>query len=252
MESSQRQLREQVAAAARILSYERLVQGFGHVSARIPGSELFLLTPRISLALVRADDLLVMNLKGEIIKRRHAIPFEAPLHVAIMRHLPHVQAATRIHARVANMFSVTDRKLEPVHSHGSFFAGGVPVFPKPDLISSPELADQVVAVLGDRPAVLLRGNGQVTVGRSVPEAVMMAIYLEEAAEILAGALQIGAPIPLTVEESASRQREALPPPDLERAWNFFKNRAQSNNTKAKKFGEFTAETRRARRKTVNQ
>jgi hypothetical protein len=32
----------------------------------------------------------------------------------------------------------------------------------------------------------LRGNGQVTVGGTVPEAVMMAIYLEEA-EILFGA-----------------------------------------------------------------
>jgi ribulose-5-phosphate 4-epimerase/fuculose-1-phosphate aldolase len=84
----------------------------------------------------------------------------------------------------------------------------------------------VAAVLGDNPAVLLRGNGQVTVGRTIPEAVMMAIYLEEAAEILLGALQIGKPIPLTLDESAKRQVEALPPVDMERAWNFFKNRVE--------------------------
>ena len=78
--------------------------------------------------------------------------------------------------------------------------------------------------MGDQPAVLLRGNGQVTVGRTVPEAVMMAIYLEEAAEILQGALQIGTPIPLTIDEAAKRQVEALPPVDLERAWNYFKDR----------------------------
>ena len=40
---------------------------------------------------------------------------------------------------------------------------------------------------------------------------MMAIYLEEAAEVLYGALQIGTPIPLTVDESKQRQIEALPP-----------------------------------------
>jgi hypothetical protein len=56
----------------------------------------------------------------------------------------------------------------------------------------------------------------------------MAIYLEEAAEILYGALQIGTPIPLTPDESAKRQVEALPPVDMERAWNFFKRRAESN------------------------
>ncbi|HET9297578.1 MAG TPA: class II aldolase/adducin family protein, partial [Candidatus Binatia bacterium] len=76
---------------------------------------------------------------------------------------------------------------------------------------------------GDHPAVLLRGNGQITVGRTVPEAVMMAIYLEEAAEILYGALQIGTPIPLTIDEAVKRQVEALPPVDLERAWNYFKD-----------------------------
>jgi hypothetical protein len=53
---------------------------------------------------------------------------------------------------------------------------------------------------------------------------MMAIYLEEAAEILHGALQIGTPVPLSNAESAKRRVEALPPVDLERAWNFFKSR----------------------------
>ena len=83
-----------------------------------------------------------------------------------------------------------------------------------------------MAALGKKPAILLRGNGQVTVGRTIPEAVMMAIYLEEAADILYGALQIGSPIPLTSEESARRKEEALPPVDLERAWNFFKQKTE--------------------------
>jgi ribulose-5-phosphate 4-epimerase/fuculose-1-phosphate aldolase len=143
-----------------------------------------------------------------------------------MKDHPSVNAITRIHARVANMFSVTGRKLEPVHNHGSFFAGGVPVFEKPDLISTPELGRAVARLIGDGRAVLLRGNGQVTVGGSVPEAVMMAIYLEEAADVLFGALQIGIPIPLTVDESAKRRVEALPPVDLERAWNYFKRLAE--------------------------
>jgi hypothetical protein len=42
--------------------------------------------------------------------------------------------------------------------------------------------------------------------------------------VLFGALQVGTPIPLTLNESKQRQVEALPPVDLERAWNFFKHR----------------------------
>jgi ribulose-5-phosphate 4-epimerase/fuculose-1-phosphate aldolase len=217
------QLKNEVVSACRILSREKLVQGFGHVSARIIDSDRFIITPRISLALVTDAELLTMNLDGDLVAGDHPAPFEAALHAAIMRMKPRVNAITRIHARVANIFSVTDRKLEPVHNHGSFFAGGVPVFYRPDLISTAQLGEEVASTIGDQPAVLLRGNGQVTVGRTVPEAVMMAIYLEEAAEILHGALQIGTPIPLTTEESAKRQVEALPPVDLERAWNYFKD-----------------------------
>lgn len=220
------QLRKDVVSASRIVSHLRLVEGFGHVSARIPDSDRFLITPRISLALVREEQLLVMNMKGELVDGTHPAPFEAWLHTAIMKTKPRVNAITRIHARVANMFSVTDRRLEPVHNHGSFFVGGVPVFTPPDLISTEKLGTAVGQCLGDRPAVLLRGNGQVTVGRTIPEAVMMAIYLEEAAQVLHGALQIGKPIPLTIDESKQRQVEALPPVDLERAWNFFKNKVE--------------------------
>lgn len=217
------QLRKDVISAARILSHQKLVEGFGHVSARIPESELFIMTPRVSLAMVTEGDLLTMNLAGEVVEGTRQAPFEASLHTAIMKAKPQVNAITRIHARVANMFSVTDRKLEPVHNHGSFFAGGVPVFYTPDLISNRELGEQVARAIGDGPALLLRGNGQVTVGRTIPEAIMMAIYLEEAAEILFGALQIGTPIPLTAGESAVRRTEALPPVDMERAWNYFKS-----------------------------
>ena len=220
-------LRQDIVSAGRILSQKKLVEGFGHVSARIPDTEHFLMTPRIGLALVQESDLLTLNLRGEVVEGRHPAPHEAWLHTAIMNAKPQVNAITRIHAHVANIFSVTDRRLEPVHNHGSFFAGGVPVFPAPDLISTPELGNEVARALADKPAILLRGNGQVTVGRTIPEAVMMAIYLEEAAEVLYGALQIGKPIPLTVNESKQRQIEALPPVDMERAWNFFKHSVDS-------------------------
>jgi hypothetical protein len=91
------------------------------------------------------------------------------------------------------------------------------------------LGNEVSRALGNNPAILLRGNGQVTVGRTVPEAVMMAIYLDEAAEILFGALQIGTPIPLTSGESKQRQIEAFPPIDLARAWDFLKTGSRKNN-----------------------
>lgn len=217
-------LKKNLVVACRILSQEELVRGFGHVSARIPGTDLFLLTPRVSLALVKEKDLLTLNLQGKVVAGKSTPPFEAPLHAAVFKRRADVQAIARIHARKANYFSVTDRKIEPVHNHGSFFHGGVPLFPKTPLISTPKLGAEVAEALGNNSAILLRGNGQVTVGRTIPEAVMMAIYLEEAADMLYGALQIGEPVFLGSEESGLGKKETLPPVDLERAWNYYKSR----------------------------
>ncbi len=227
MKNALLRLKEELIDAARILSREELVRGFGHVSARIPGAKRFLLTPRVSLALVKPKQLLVMDFDGAVVEGDATPPFEAPLHAAIFARKPGVQAVTRIHARTANYFSVTERKITPVHNHGSFFAGGVPVFEPTPLISTMELGAQAADALGDSPALLLRGNGQVTVGRSVPEAVVMAIYLEEAADMLYGALHVGEPVFLREEASGRGKKETLPPVDLARAWNYYRNKARS-------------------------
>jgi ribulose-5-phosphate 4-epimerase/fuculose-1-phosphate aldolase len=123
MAANLERIKKDVVSACRVLSQQKLVEGFGHVSARVPDSDRFIMTPRISLALVTEEDLLIMNLRGDVIEGSQAAPFEASLHSAIMALKPQINAITRIHARVANMFSVTDRRLEPVHNHGSFFAG---------------------------------------------------------------------------------------------------------------------------------
>ena len=221
-------IKTDIVAACKILSQQGLVQGFGHVSARMPDSDRFILTPRVSLELVTEELLLVLDLNGKVIDGAGKPPFEAPLHAAILRARPEVQAVARIHARKANYFGATERKLEPVHNHGSFFFGGVPVFPKTDLISTLELGYEVAAALGQKPAILLRANGQVTVGKSLPEAIVMAVYLEETADICYGALQIGTPIPLSSREARLREDEVLPQVDLTRAWEFFKAKAGAN------------------------
>ncbi len=68
------QLRKDIISASRILSHLKLVEGFGHVSARIPDSDLFLITPRISLAMVSEEQLLTMNLNGDIVEGNHPRP----------------------------------------------------------------------------------------------------------------------------------------------------------------------------------
>ena len=52
-------LRALMLRACRVLHHFRIVEGFGHVSARIPGAERILMTPRIALGTVMLAVLLL-------------------------------------------------------------------------------------------------------------------------------------------------------------------------------------------------
>src|SRR6266508_1566868 len=92
------QLKKDIISACRILSQKKLVEGFGHVSARISDTEHFLITPRMSLALVEESDLLTINLKHEVeAARQRNHPHSRPRGEHILRDRP--QARTGAQSR---------------------------------------------------------------------------------------------------------------------------------------------------------
>jgi HCOMODA/2-hydroxy-3-carboxy-muconic semialdehyde decarboxylase len=88
------------------------------------------------------------------------------------------------------------------------------------LVASVERAEAVAATLGDRDAVLLRGNGTLITAPSVVDAVMRAIWLEEAATIQWRIFAAGGePMFLTADEVAQRRAQDMPHEPI-RAWDY--------------------------------
>jgi ribulose-5-phosphate 4-epimerase/fuculose-1-phosphate aldolase len=208
-----------VVAACQILDGKELVEAYGHVSARIPGSDLLLVTPRGGLGFVRARDLLVMDLTGRVVRGRSTPPLEMPMHTVVYRRRPEIGALCRTHSRMAVAWSTLGRSLPPAHGFGSFLGPGVPVFPKPDLITTEALGAELAETLGAGEAVLLRGNGTLVVGRTLPEACVRAIFLEESARIQCVAA--GAGQPLAMSDAEIRRRTDVPYDHYGRAWNYY-------------------------------
>jgi len=61
------ELRRDVAQANRILERHGLSNAFGHVSARIPGTDTFLLPTRRSPAFASEDALLIVDTDGKVV-----------------------------------------------------------------------------------------------------------------------------------------------------------------------------------------
>ena len=213
---------EDVVRAAKILIKRRICEAFGHVSARLPGSDQFLITPSLSMATVAStEDLVQVNLKGEKVEGKNRQPYETWLHTCLYRARPDVGSVVRAHPFTTSGFSVAGESVKPVHDFGSMMLGETPVFLDPRLIENEEIGTRLAQFIGRGTGALLRGNGTAIVGKDVVEAVVRTIFLEESAVLQLKAKQIGRPIYFSPEEVAERGAVALETPHMLRAWQYY-------------------------------
>lgn len=219
-----RRIKENVVTAARVLIKRRICEAFGHVSARLPESDLFVITPRASLALIRGpEDLVTVNLQGERVAGTNQQPLETWLHTCIYRLRPDVGGIARTHSFTTSVFSILGEGVKPVHNLGAILLGEAPVFPDSRLIENEEIGTRLAEFIGPRgTAALLRGNGTVVLGRDVIEATIRAIYLEESAILQFKARQVGQPIYFSPQEISERGTQLLDPSHILRAWDYYR------------------------------
>jgi ribulose-5-phosphate 4-epimerase/fuculose-1-phosphate aldolase len=213
---------EDMVRAAKILIKRSICEAFGHVSARLPGSDRFLITPSLSMATVDStEDLVQVNLKGEKVGGRNRQPYETWLHTCLYRARTDVGAIARAHSFTTSAFSVAGESVKPVHDFGAMMLGETPVFLDPRLIVDEEIGTRLAKFIGKGSGALLRGNGTAIVGKDVVDAVVRTIFLEESAMLQLKAKQIGRPIYFSPEEVAERGAVALETPHMLRAWQHY-------------------------------
>jgi len=218
-------LREDVALANRIAHATGMVTAFGHVSARLPGADAFLIPPRASPMLASADGLLTVGLDGRVLEGQGHPNSELWIHARIYAARPDVGGVAHVHAPACVVLGQLGQTVRPLHNSGAV-AGDVAVYERAGLIRSRDLGDAVAAVLGPRRAMLLRGHGANVADADVRRAIVVACFLEEAArlqvEALAAAGGDAARLRFYDAEEGERLREELDTPvSMGRAWEYY-------------------------------
>jgi HCOMODA/2-hydroxy-3-carboxy-muconic semialdehyde decarboxylase len=217
-------IRTEVAEAGRVLSRLGLVTAYGHVSARAGDS--MLITPAADLAGVTAAAVLEVPLSaasgppgagdapgagdtpgagdapGSAGPLPAGVPAEAWIHLALYRARPDVAAIARAQPASAFAAAATATSLVPWHGQAAWLGESVPVHDSAALLRTPELAERAARRLGQGEALLLRGNGAVTVG-ATPGLAMARMWLLSAACEVYLAARGGPVTPLSAEEIAS-------------------------------------------------
>jgi ribulose-5-phosphate 4-epimerase/fuculose-1-phosphate aldolase len=215
------ELRAEVLTACKVLTHFRIVEAFGHVSARITGSDRILITPRRALALVTETELVELDRDGRQVAGEGNPPLEMPMHLAVYRKHPAVMAIVRGHPRHVAAYACAGEPLRVAHGFGANLGPVVPVFPEPFLVASADAAERVADALIDAQAVILRANGMLAVGQSVAHACVQALFLEETAELQLLARAAGMNPRFYSPQGAARRHGEDRTHEPVRAWEYY-------------------------------
>ena len=139
------------------------------------------------------DDIVVIDVDGNILDGQHKPSSEWPMHAEIYKSMPEVSAIVHTHSPYATAFSALNMEIpvfliEMVY----FLPGGIPVAPIA-LQGSSALGKILAQTLQERGGCLMQNHGAVSIGKDIEEAFLRTEYIEEAAKIYHIAKTIGAP-----------------------------------------------------------
>ncbi len=195
------ELKLTLVTACHILDREGITDGYGHVSARVPGTTAFLTIANVSPGCATVDRLIMLDCDGNYLGGAQTPPNEWPIHARVMRARPDVASVCHTHSVWSTLFSVLPIKLRPLHHYGKFLpADGPPVYEAVGLVRTVERGDALAAVLGDGPVALMRAHGDTVVGASIEQAVQRTIRLARIGELAHLALLHGEPRYLSADE----------------------------------------------------
>ncbi|MEO3826409.1 class II aldolase/adducin family protein [Actinomadura sp. B10D3] len=225
----------ELVAAGRVLTHAGLIEGFGHLSVRLD-DDTCLITPQKPPVLATADECCVLRLDGTKLDGTGDPPAEAVLHLAAYAARREVRAISRTHPPSILAFSTLGRTLPVLHGLGAF-VGDLPLHTDHLLTTTTAQAERVVTDLGAH-GVILRGNGLVTLGSTLAEAVVRSFWAAEAARFYLDAAAAALPTAYTPEQVQERDDPAYrradrtggwkqPHSPFDRAWDYYRWRYET-------------------------
>ncbi len=226
--------RRQLALMCRMIGMQGMIGMFGHISLRIPKTDLVLITPGAGAekTSVRADQIFVFDLNGTILFHPGGdhpinIPAEWRIHTQIHRDRPEMLAVAHLHSTWSTLLGIVNRPILPVFNQGFVFGNGVPTWDNPQLVMGDEAAVALSRTLGDKLACQMRGHGSVVVGETPEACFMNCVSIEDNAryQIMAEPFGGGVPFAPEIVQGAIKSRGNLNVAKV--VWQFWEQKAEA-------------------------
>ena len=182
----------------------------GNVSGRDPESGLVVIKPSgLRYQALSPENMVVVDPQGKVVEGNLKPSSDTFAHLYIYRHRAEVNGVVHTHSTFATAFAAVGRPIPAVLTAiCDEFGGAIPCGGYAQ-IGGDEIGREIVRVIGDSPAVLLKNHGVFTIGKTPEAAVKAAVMVEDVARTVFYALQLGQPAEIPAEEIARARRRYL-------------------------------------------
>ncbi|MCF7942064.1 MAG: class II aldolase/adducin family protein [Spirochaetia bacterium] len=186
---------------------EHLTVGtWGNLSIRDPETNLIYLKPSaMKYSEITTDDILVYNSDFERVDGHRKPTIEYQFHIAIMNARPDVNCVIHTHPVYSAVLGTLDMDLPGICEDFVQLVGDKISNCTYALPGTLDLADNVVAGLGQKNAVMIPNHGTVCVGADWDMVMKVCFVVEKSAQVYVLAKTIGKPILITDEDVAAMQ-----------------------------------------------
>ncbi|HVJ47918.1 class II aldolase/adducin family protein [Desulfitobacterium sp.] len=188
-----------------------LVAGtWGNISAWDESQAGFWITPSgMDYLSLKEEDLVLMNLQGDVLEGQRTPSSEEQLHRAIYSQRKEVKGIVHTHSIFATAHAVAQVPLPGLVEDFAMIVGGEVSVADYHRAGTEELTEAAVRALADKNGVFLANHGLVGVGRSVEEALKVCQIVEKNAQIHIMSRMLGNPVLLSDEDQRQLRFEYL-------------------------------------------
>lgn len=190
---------------------------FTHLSARIPGTEHFLINPYgYFFEEMTASALVKVDAEGAVAQQTSSFvnPAGFTIHSAVHLARPDAHFVIHLHTDGGVAVSAHSEGLLPLTQHALIVLPGLAYHDYEGIALNLEERERIVQDLGDKRAMLLRNHGTLAVGETAAQAWLAIFFLERACRQQCLALAAGRQGVLTAPEEAQaevrEQTKAMP------------------------------------------
>lgn len=174
-----------VESGVRMINGGYTIGTWGNISIRNPETDEVYLSPSgMNYTTITEDDIIIVNLKGEILEGTRKPTIETALHVALYNARPELNAVVHTHPIYSTAFSCCGEDIPLILDEAAQILGDTCKTAEYALPGSTELAVNCVKALGKKAnSCLLKSHGAVCVGENIESAFAVCKVLEVTAEI---------------------------------------------------------------------